>query len=207
LHPLPIGGEGRACPCLARATARGEEVLMKIELSKWYKFLTPRAVVLISTVNKEGVSNAAPFSFVMPASVEPPMIAFASDPEHHTISNIRETGDFAVNIPSVDMLNQLWTCGEDFPKGVSEIEKAQLTEEKSKKIKSPKVAEAIAQFECKLEAMYEAGDHIIVVGRIVDVELKSGLLVKGKYDPIKAKPLLHVGGNEFTLPEKIIKAE
>jgi len=179
---------------------------MKIELSNWYKVLAPRAVVLISTVNKEGISNAAPFSFVMPVSVEPPLIAFASDPEHHTISNIRETGNFAVNIPSVDMLNQLWTCGRDFPKGVSEIEKAHLTEKKSKKIKSPKVAEALAQLECELQAMYETGDHIIVVGRIMDVELKSGLLVKGKYDPLKARPLLHVGGNEFTIPEKIIRA-
>jgi len=179
---------------------------MKIELSKWYKVLSPRAVVLISTVSKQGVSNAAPFSFVMPVSVEPPMIAFASDPEHHTISNIRETGNFVVNIPSVNMVNQLWTCGKDFPKGVSEIEKARLTEKKSKKIKSPKVAEALAQLECKLEAMYGAGDHMIMVGRIVDVELKSGLLVKGRYDPLKARPLLHVGGNEFTLPEKIIRA-
>jgi len=179
---------------------------MKIEVSNWYRVLTPRAVVLISTVNKKGISNAAPFSFVMPVSVEPPMIAFASDPEHDTISNIKETRDFAVNIPNVDMLNQLWTCGKDFPKGVSEIEKAHLTETKSKKIKSPKVAEALAQFECKLEAMYEAGDHIIVVGRIMDVELRKGLLVKGKYDPLKARPLLHVGGNEFTLPERIMKA-
>ena len=178
---------------------------MKIALSSWYKLLAPRAVVLISTVSKKGVSNAAPFSFVMPVSVGPPMIAFASDPEHDTISNIKETGNFAVNIPGVDMLNQLWTCGKDFPKGVSEIEKAHLTEKKSRKIKSPRVAEALAQFECKLEAMYETGDHIIVVGRVVDVELKSGLLVKGKYDPLKARPLLHVGGNEFTLPEKIIR--
>jgi flavin reductase (DIM6/NTAB) family NADH-FMN oxidoreductase RutF len=178
---------------------------MKIELSNWHKLLAPRAVVLISTVNKEGISNAAPFSFIMPASVEPPMIAFASDPEYHTISNIRKTGNFAVNIPGVDMLNQLWICGKDFPKGVSEIKKAHLTEKKSKKIKSPKVAEALAQLECKIEAMYRAGDHIIVVGRIVDVELKRGLLVKGKYDSLKARSLLHVGGNEFTLPEKIIK--
>jgi len=179
---------------------------VKVDLSYWYKILSPRAVVLISTISKEGGSNAAPFSFVTPASVEPPMIAFASDPEHHTISNIRETGDFAVNVPGEDMLNQLWTCGEDFPKGVSEIKKAGLTEEKSKKIKSPKVSEALAKFECKLEAMHEAGDHIIVVGRIVDVEVKRGLFVKGKYNPLKARPLLHVGGDEFTLPERIIRA-
>ncbi len=180
---------------------------MKVDLSYWYKILSPRAVVLISTISKEGASNAAPFSFVMPASVEPPMIAFASDPEHHTISNIRDTRDFVVNIPSADMLNQLWTCGEDFPKGVSEIEKAGLTEKKSKKIKSPKVAEALAQFECKLEAMYEAGDHILVVGRILDVEVKRGIFVKGKYNVLKARPLSHLGGNEFTLPERIIRAK
>jgi len=40
---------------------------MKLELSMWYKILAPRSVVLVSTVNNDGVSNAAPFSFVMPA--------------------------------------------------------------------------------------------------------------------------------------------
>jgi len=178
---------------------------MKVELTSWYKLLSPRALVLISTVSREGISNAAPFSFVMPVSVDPPMVAFASDPEHHTIFNIKETGDFAVNIPGVDILDQLWTCGKDFPKGVSEFEKARLTEQKSKKIKSPKVAESLAQLECKLEALYETGDHITVIGRVVDVEVKSEFLVKGKYSPLKARPLLHVGGKEFTLPEKIIR--
>jgi len=180
---------------------------MKIELSNWYKVLSPRALVLISTIDKEGVSNAAPFSFVMPVSVEPPMIAFASDPDHHTVSNIRETGDFAVNIPGVDILNQLWVCGEDFPKGVSEIEKAHLTEEKSKRIKSPKVVEAIAQLECRLETIQKTGDHLTIIGRILDVELKKGFVLKGKYSPLKAKPLLHVGGNEFTVLERVIRAE
>lgn len=72
---------------------------MKVDLSSWYKFLSPRAVVLIATQDKKGNSNAAPFSFVMPASVEPPLVAFCSDPEHHTVANIRETGDFTVNVP------------------------------------------------------------------------------------------------------------
>ncbi|GAG42297.1 unnamed protein product, partial [marine sediment metagenome] len=39
---------------------------MKVELSQWYKILVPRPAVLVSTVSAKGISNAAPFSFVMP---------------------------------------------------------------------------------------------------------------------------------------------
>ena len=107
---------------------------MELSLSKWYKVLAPRPAVLISTVNIRGNPNAAPFSFVMPCSSEPPLIAFSSDPDHHTVKNILETKDFVVNIPSRKLLKQLWVCATDFPYGVSEIKKANLTEEKSIKV-------------------------------------------------------------------------
>ena len=64
---------------------------MKVDNEKFYKLLTPRPAVLVTTISPDGIPNAAPFSFVMPVSIEPPLIAFASDPTHDTVKNIFKT--------------------------------------------------------------------------------------------------------------------
>lgn len=180
---------------------------MELTLSQWYKVLAPRPVVLISTVNAKGISNAAPFSFVMPCSTEPPLVAFASDPGHHTVKNILKTKDFVVNIPSQKILKKLWICANDFPYGVSEIKKANLTEEKSIKVKSPKIKECLAHFECRLFRQYRTGDHLLIMGRVLWADVKDEFLKRKKYLITQAHPLMHIGGAEFGLLGRIVKAK
>jgi len=180
---------------------------MKLTLSQWYKVLAPRPAVLISTVNAKGISNAAPFSFVMPCSTEPPLIAFASDPEHHTVKNILSTKNFVVNIPGQEILHKLWICANDFPQGVSEIKKANLTEEKSIKVKSPKIKECFAHFECRLFRQYRTGDHLLIMGRVLWADIKDEFLERKKYLISQANPLMHIGGTEFGLLGKVVRVK
>jgi len=179
---------------------------MELNLEKFYRILAPRPVVLVSTHDEKGVSNAAPFSFVMPASTEPPLVAFTSEPSHHTAENILKTGDFVVNIPGYGVLEKLRICSEDFPRGVSEIEKANLSEEKSLKISSPKIKECFAHLECKLENSYTAGDHLLIVGRVVHADIDDRFFGDKGYGIALANPLMHIGGAEFGLLGKIVKA-
>jgi len=177
---------------------------MKLQLSDFYRILAPRPAVLISTLDGEGVPNAAPFSFVMPVSSDPPLVAFASAPGRHTLANIRETGEFVINIAPANIIDELWVCSESFPKGVSEIEEAGLTERKSKSIKVPSIKECVGWIECTLEFEKEAGDHVIIVGRVVNAEAKDELFTEGKFDVLKAKPLMHLTGRDFAIPGRII---
>ncbi|MGZ7095643.1 MAG: flavin reductase, partial [Methanobacterium sp.] len=49
----------------------------EIDKKNAYKILAPRPTIIVSTVDKKGNVNAAPFSFTMPVSMDPPLIAFA----------------------------------------------------------------------------------------------------------------------------------
>lgn len=180
---------------------------MKLDPSKWYKILAPRPVILVSTVDPKGISNAAPFSFAMPVSVEPPLVAFASDPSHDTIKNIRKTKDFVVNIPGRNILKKLWVCKKSFPYGVSEIEMAKLTEQKSSKVKSPRIKECLAKFECKLTKIIPAGDHLLIIGKVLVAVVDDNLFKGGKFRVKKAKSLMHIGSDEFGLLGKVVKAK
>jgi flavin reductase (DIM6/NTAB) family NADH-FMN oxidoreductase RutF len=180
---------------------------MEISPSGFYEILSPRCTVLISTVDKEGRANAAPFSFVTPVSVEPPLVLYSSAPKRHTLANTRETGDFVLNLVPEGLLDKLWVCSKAFPKGVSEIEKAGLTERKSRKVRSPSIEECVGWIECTLEFEKEAGDHILVVGRVVHAECRDEFADKDKFDISKAKPVMHVRGRRFVVAEKVVQAK
>ncbi|WP_231551427.1 flavin reductase family protein [Methanobacterium sp. SMA-27] len=114
-----------------------------------YRLLAPRPTIIVTTKSKNGNVNAAPFSFTMPVSINPPLLAFASVPTHHTFKNIEETKEFVVNIPNEDILDKLWITGEKFPEDINEIEKAGLTQIKSSKVSPPKIGECVAQWNVK----------------------------------------------------------
>ncbi|MEK7812478.1 MAG: flavin reductase family protein [Candidatus Desantisbacteria bacterium] len=174
--------------------------MMELELKNWYKILCPRPVVLISTIDTQGISNAAPYSFVMPISCQPAMVGFASGLKRHTLTNIRETKEFILNIPSEEIIDQVWQCAKPYPCGVSEIRETGLTEKKAEKVSVPRIGECIGWIECRYEFEQEIGDHVLIVGHVLYSQVKDEWWKDDKYQAIQAKPLLHIGGSEFGIP-------
>jgi len=178
-----------------------------MELSNFYRVLAPRTTIIVTTVNNKGEINAAPFSFTMPVSVNPPLLAVASVPTHHTYHNIRETGEFVVNVPGEEILGQLWITGNSFPEGVNELEEAGLTAKESQTVQAPGIFECIAQLECKLHLDESCGDHQLIIGEVVKVSTRDGSLKDELLDVEKTKPVLHLGGKDFVVGDHRKKAE
>lgn len=170
-----------------------------LDLGSFYRVVAPRPTIMVTTINQKGEVNAAPFSFTMPVSVDPPLIAVASVPRHHTFHNIEETDEMVINIPNEDILKKLWITGEKFPEGVNELEKANLTQMDSLKVKPPWIKECIAHLECKVERILECGDHKLVIGEVVKVGVRDDALREGLLDVKKMKPILHLGGKDFVV--------
>ncbi len=77
---------------------------------------------------------------------------------------------------------------ERFPRNVSEFDKAGLTPVRSKLVKPFRVEECQVNLECHLEWCKSAGDHHVVVGRIVAADIVDSLykddLARAMIDPI-----------------------
>lgn len=181
--------------------------MMELIGKQFYRVLAPRLTVLVTTIDREGNSNAAPFSFIMPVSANPPLVAIASAHQRHTLVNIRETKNFVLNVPPEDICQALWECSKAFPKGVSEIKESGLTEVSSKEVKAPRIGECISWFECELEWEKEAGDHVVIVGRVVKAEVREELFKEGRFDLVSAKPLMHITGKNFAIAEREVSVE
>lgn len=178
-----------------------------LDLNSFYRVLAPRPTIIVTTRSPKGEVNAAPFSFTMPVSTNPPLLAFASVPSHHTFKNLEATGDLVVNIPSLEILNKLWVTGENLPEGVNELKKADLTELESKIVSPPRIAECIAHFECQVKCAKECGDHILVVSEVVAASVREDSLLNDLLDVEKIKPILHLGGKDFVVGDHIKKVD
>jgi len=152
-----------------------------------------RPVVIITTVSKEGVPNAAlKTNFMIVSSLK--TVAFACHPEHDTYRNIIETGEFVVNVPSEEIIEQLMVTAVDFPHNVNEIEKAGLTSIPSERVKPPRIEECKLHMECRLKWCKDnifVGD---VVASSVDEDLIRG---SAKERQMKLRQILLVGANMY----------
>lgn len=175
---------------------------VKSNVEQAYRLIAPRPTIIVTTI-REGIVNAAPFSFTMPVSIKPPLIAFASVPTHHTFKNIEDTGEFVVNIPNEAILDKLWVTGEKFPEEVNELEEAGLTELNSYEVSPPRIGECIAHMECKVHWIKDSGDHKLVVGEILHADVAKNAIKDGLMDVENLKPVLHLGGVNFVVGDNL----
>ena len=155
------------------------------DLENAYKILagliTPRPIALISTMDKEGRVNAAPFSFFNVFGSEPPIIAVAPGDREpgvpkDTARNIRRTGEFVVNLVSQDLADQMAACAASLPAGESELDHAGLTATPSSLVKPPRIAEAPVSLECTEWSTMEIGQNRLVIGLVKRVHAMEGVL-------------------------------
>jgi flavin reductase (DIM6/NTAB) family NADH-FMN oxidoreductase RutF len=142
----------------------------------------PRPIAWISTWSANGVANCAPFSFFNVISEDPPLCIVSfnwrSDREiKHTLKNIRRTGEFVVNLADEGSANAMHLTGTEIPESESEFTKFGLTPVPAKMVKHPRIGDAAASFECRLERRINFGpERELVVGEILLVHAPEGII-------------------------------
>ena len=173
--------------------------------------VAPRPIGWISTVDAQGRPNLAPYSFFNGCGDRPPMVMFAQtgakkadELAKDSVSNARETGEFAHNVVSQALKDQMNTSTEAFDAGVDEFEKAGLTKAPGRMIRAPYVAEAAAVLECKvvqvidLPAWQEDWHNTVVIGEVVGVHIREEHLKDGLLDVLSYNPVARMGYMDYS---------
>lgn len=185
-----------------------------------YKLLTgaivPRPIGWISTISLQGAPNLAPFSFFNVVSSNPPHLVFAPSirttdrSEKDTLRNIRQVGEFVVNIVSEDLLEAMNLTSTELPEDVDEFAYAGLTPAPSYKVQPLRVAESRVHFECTLHQLIELGDQpgggALVIGRVVHIHVDEGVLLgEDKINLERLKPVGRLAGNAYCRVSDLIE--
>ncbi|MDD3043627.1 MAG: flavin reductase family protein [Methanosarcinaceae archaeon] len=170
----------------------------------------PLPVALISTISKDGVRNAAPWSNITPVLRPLEEVMLASALKRDTLENIRETGEFVINIPPADMAEAVVTCARNFPPEVDEFEVAGLKPFASKVIGAPGIEGCLAWAECTLVEEILREKFSIIIGKVVNLEVDERFFnEEGRMDFENAKPLTCILGSKgltFTHPGPACKS-
>ncbi len=178
-----------------------------------YRFLisavVPRPIAFVSTRGADGVVNLAPFSYFNSISSVPPLVGIAivdrPGDDKDTLRNVRETGEFVVNLVCEPMLPAMARTAGEWPRGTSEFEVSGLTPSPSERIAPPGVAESPIQLECRLHREIPLGNSILVVGEVVLARVSDEVLTEGRVDPLKLRPVGRLGGEYYSLLREVVK--
>lgn len=168
--------------------------------------VTPRPIGWVTTVDREGRVNLAPYSFFNAISGKPPMVCFSaglkrdgSKKDSHR--NAEETGEFVWNAAIADLSREVVLSSKELPHGESEIELTGLAVLPSIKVKPPRVAASPIHFECKVWKVLPLGERPtshLVIGEVVLIHIDERILnERGRIDPHKYVTLARLGGEWY----------
>lgn len=170
------------------------------------QLITPRPIAWVSSISEAGVTNLAPYSFFNGVGANPPSVLFCpvnrrDGSQKDSLINVLETGEFVVNVVSsanAELMNQ---TSADFDSEISEFAELDIATSDSIKVKPPRVAASLAQFECKLLQHIElakgpAGANV-VIGEIVMLHVDDSIINEGIVLPSDIDTVGRLGGKSY----------
>ena len=169
-------------------------------------FVVPRPIALVSTRSTEGQNNAAPMSFFNVLSHDPPIIILGiqSRPdgcEKDTMTNIRRTGEFAVNMVDRTIANEMIICGANFNSGVDEFAVSGLTSVFGSKVNVPLALESPCTMECRVERIIDYPRRAIILGEVLSMHVRRSCLDKNVHyvNPEEYQPIARMHADNYIL--------
>ncbi len=186
-----------------------------------YKFLIgsilPRPIAVISTLNKDGSNNLAPFSFFTAVSASPMIIAFcpfirtSTGAQKDTPLNILQQGEFVVNFVSESIMNQVNDCSTELPYGEDEFRFSGLTPLDSILVKPKRIKESLIHFECQFKDQLSYGNTPgagqLITGEVVKIHVDESIYDNGKILTDIFKPIGRGSGNDWIRCTDLIQLE
>ena len=160
----------------------------------WYSdiWLFPKLITVITTLDEQGRVNAAPYSHIMQYDVmaKNPRMIVGFRQESHSFENICATGEFVVNCPSADYLDDMMETARFWPEGVNELEHTRFTMIPSRKVKPPSIEECPQIMECTVDQIIRLDKSSgIVIGNIETIVMDEGLQHMDRSERIPAMNL------------------
>ena len=175
--------------------------------------ISPRPIALVGSLDEDGISNLAPFSFFNAFGANPPIIGFSpalsgrTGLPKDTLLNIKETEEFTVSIVNSSIVEQISLSSCEFDKNIDEFVKTGLTKYKSENIGAYGVQESNFIMECKLHDIISLGGNPgsgnLILGEVLQFHINKSILTEtNQVDPYKLDPIARNGGSWYTEAKK-----
>ena len=204
----------------------GEHKQHGLAYSPFKALISPRPIGWISSCDEAGIANLAPYSFFNAISEIPPMVMFVSAPDarqpqddvtiHHakdSLANIKQTGEFGVNIVSKHQMTQMVQSSAMMTSDEDEFTASGLDKKIAHDISAPLVAGAPAHLECRLHDIislpgtsHRAGCQM-VIGHVISFHIDDDIIKQGKVDVTAFQPVARLGYKDYSTISSVFEIE
>ncbi len=175
--------------------------------------VAPRPIGWISSLSHDGIVNLAPYRIYNAISDVPPFVMFSSAGQKDSLVNIEATGEFVCSLATYDLKDQMNATSASVGPEVNEMELAGLTPASCKLVSPPRVAESPVAFECRhfktipLPGKDGREGYIVIIGHVVGVHLDESVIVDGKVDVTKLRPIARLGYMDYTVVDSVFSMD
>ena len=179
------------------------------DIDPFKSLIFPRPIGWISSVNKKGIANLAPYSYFNAVTDEPPQIMFCANggSSHYkykdSLSNILSTKEFVVNFATSSTRNQMNNSSKDFKPDEDEFILSKLKKKKSKLVKVPSVKDSPVNLECKLVKTIKLKSNskktsTMIIGEVIGIFIKDKFIKNNRVDSVSMRYIARMGYSEYT---------
>lgn len=168
--------------------------------------LWPLPAVMVSSKGKgEGAQdNIITLSWVGTVNSDPPMLSISVRPERHSYNLIEQSGEFVVNIPSLEQAKATDYCGCVSGRNVDKWQASGLTRGKASKVGCPTIEECPVSIECKVRRSEKLGSHVMFVAEVMAVQVDESLMNENdRFALEKAGLFSYVHGHYYAMGKKL----
>lgn len=167
--------------------------------------LNPVPVVLITSKNKEGKENVFTVGWIGTVCTKPPMLSISIRPERLSYEYIKETMEFTVNLPSIDMTKAVDYCGVRPGRKFDKIKEMNFTMREGTNVDVSYIDECPISIECKVKSIIPLGTHDLFIADVVGSHIDKDLIdEKGKIHFEEANLITYCHGEYFKMDTKAL---
>jgi flavin reductase (DIM6/NTAB) family NADH-FMN oxidoreductase RutF len=172
--------------------------------------IAPRPIGWVTTIDRAGALNLAPYSYFNAFSSVPPILGFSSEGRKDSVSFIEETGEFVWSMATYELRDQMNATSARLARGTSEFAHAHLTTAPSRLVRPPRVAASPCAMECGLIEIKQLRDRAgspldtyLVLGEVVGVFIEDRYVRAGKVDTALLQPIARCGYSDYAVVDKL----
>ncbi len=178
------------------------------EYDPFKAIVAPRPIAWVSTRSASGAANLAPYSFFNAFAQEPHYVAIGSGGYKDTLTNIEASKEFAINLVSHELCEQMNASSASVGPSVDEFELAGLKKTSCNFIDAPRVGEAPATLECRhFQTVALPDDHgratdFLVIGRVIGIHIDDRFIANGRVDTAAMQLIARLGYSEYATVDR-----
>lgn len=166
--------------------------------------IVPRPIGWIGSIDGDGNTNLAPYSFFNMVSGAPPTFVFApgNSARRDTLRNVRSVPEFTINIVTDEVVEIMNATAASLDADESEFDLDGITAVASERIRPPRVGECKASIECVVDDIVVVGDphagNSLVIGHAVMFHVDDVLLDGTRIDQAELRAVGRHVGNTYS---------